>query len=359
MAAYEKITGATVHPGSPERLFIQWVGSIIIQEKVLNNYTGNQNIPSRAEGANLDALAELFYTKERPAAKAAVCTMRFSISKPQTTAILIRAGTRITDANGTLTWATAEDTYVPIGSTYVEAQVQCQTAGLVGNGYAPGQINALVDVYDFYSECKNITTSDSGSDEANDDEFYELLRDSMDAYSCAGAIGAYKYWAKQTSTEIADVLAVSPSPCVVKLYILMKDGSLATKEVKDAILAECNADERRPLTDFVTVEDAETVPYCVNLTYYLHRPLGNGKTGTDLAAAVQAAVDQYTTWQSGKLGRDINPSYLAGLLMQTGIKRIVVSSPEFVALQDGADGNAPQVAALKGVNIVNGGYEDE
>lgn len=56
VAMYEKITGQTVQPGSPERLFIQWVGNVIVQERVLNNYTGNQNIPCRAEGANLDAL---------------------------------------------------------------------------------------------------------------------------------------------------------------------------------------------------------------------------------------------------------------------------------------------------------------
>lgn len=359
IAKYEELTGVTVLPASPEMQFIRWVGNVIIQERVLNNYTGNQNIPSRAEHENLDALAELFYTKERPKAKAAVCTMRFSISEAQTTAILIPSGTRVTDSNGTLTWATTADACVPMEETSVEVQVQCLTVGTVGNGYAIGQINSLVDIYDYYSECQNTTVSDGGADEADDDTFYELLRDSMDAYSTAGARGAYVYWAKQTSTEIADVLAVSPTGCVVKLYVLMNDGTLATEEVKAAVLAECNADERRPLADFVSVEDAETVPYSVDVTYYLHRPLGNGKTGADLSAAVKAAVDKYTAWQSGKLGRDINPSYLAGLLMQTGIKRIVVASPKFVVLQDGTGGNVPQVATLEGVHIVNGGYEDE
>ena len=56
-ALYEEITKTTVQPASPERLFIQYMANIIIQERVLNNYTGNQNVPSRAEGENLDALA--------------------------------------------------------------------------------------------------------------------------------------------------------------------------------------------------------------------------------------------------------------------------------------------------------------
>lgn len=357
VAAYEKITGATVHPGSPERLFIQWVGSIIIQEKVLNNYTGNQNIPSRAEGANLDALAELVKERKRPEAKAATCKMKFSISKAQTTAILIPAGTRVTDTSNTLIWETMTDTYIPIGETSVEAQVQCQTRGTVGNGYAAGQINTLVDVYDFYSECVNTTATDGGANEATDEEFYELMRASMDGYSCAGAKGGYIYFAKKVSTEIADVIANSPTPGVVKLYVLMDGGKLASDEVKSAVLAACSADEVRPMTDQVFVEDAGVVTYNVAFTYYTQA--GTRKSAAEIRAAVDTAVDQYNSWQCAKLGRDINPSYLLGLLMQTGIKRVVLSAPAFTVLRDGSDKTVPQVARLGTVTVTNGGYEDE
>ena len=357
VAAYEKITGATVHPGSPERLFIQWVGSIIIQEKVLNNYTGNQNIPSRAEGANLDALAELVKERKRPEAKAATCKMRFSIFEAQDTAILIPVGTRVTDTSNTLIWETLADIYIPIGETSVEATVQCQTRGTAGNGYAAGQINALVDVYDFYSECVNITATDGGANEATDEEFYELMRASMDGYSCAGAKGGYIYFAKKVSTEIADVIANSTTPGVVKLYVLMDGGTLASEEVKSAVLAACSADEVRPLTDQVFVADAEIVTYDVAFTYYTQE--GSGKSAAEIRAAVDAAVDQYNSWQCAKLGRDINPSYLLGLLMQTGIKRVVPSAPAFTVLRDGGDKTVPQVARLGTVTVTNGGYEDE
>ncbi len=37
-AIYEKITGITVQPAGPERLFIQWVSGVMIQERSLNNY---------------------------------------------------------------------------------------------------------------------------------------------------------------------------------------------------------------------------------------------------------------------------------------------------------------------------------
>jgi len=359
IALYEAIFGTTVQPASPDRLFIQCVAAIIIQERVINNYTGNQNIPSRAEGKNLDALAELTYSKTRPEAKAATCKMRFSISEAQKSAVLIPAGTRITDASKTLVWETLEDNYIPIGEMHIVVErVTCQTAGTAGNGYTPGQINKLVDVYDYYTSCENITTSAGGSNAPDDDTYYELMRSSMDAYSTAGATGSYIYWAKQVSTEIADVIAASPTPGVVKLYVLMNDGKLADEEMKARVLSECSADERRPLTDWVSVEDAETVPYDIAFTYYTQSDAGI--SAEDLAAAVEKTVAEFITWQCGKLGRDINPSRLIGELMKTGVKRVELTDPVFTTLQDGSNRTVPQVAALRSApSIVNGGYENE
>ena len=356
-ALYEQMTKTNVSPASPERLFIQYIANIIIQERVLANYAGNQNIPSRAEGKNLDALAELTHINGRPDAKPAVCRMRFSISEAQDTVILIRAGTRVTDPANTLIWETEADTYIPIGETGLELPVRCQTAGTIGNGYLPGQISTLVDLYDYYSECVNTTESDGGSDVPDDDEYYELMRSSMDAYSCAGARGSYVYFAKKVSTEIADVIANSPTPGVVKLYILMADGELASEEIKAEVLSACSADEVRPLTDHVFVEDAEIVTYDVSFRYYIQT--GNPRSAADIAAAVQSAVEQYNAWQCGRLGRDINPSRLINMLMQTGIKRVELTAPAFTVLQDGGSKTVPQVAVTGTVTILNGGYEDE
>lgn len=165
-----------------------------------------------------------------------------------------------------------------------------------------------MDIFDYYSECRNITVSGGGSDEADDDAFYELLRASMDAYSCAGAKGGYIYWAKQVSTEIVDVVANSPTPCVVKLYVLMADGMIAGEEIKKAVLDACSANEKRPLADRVFVEDAEIVSYDISFTYYLQN--GRNKSAADIGAAVRKAVEKYKAWQCAKLGRDINPDEL-------------------------------------------------
>ncbi len=357
ISAYERIAGVTVHPASPERLFIQWIADVIIQERVINNYTGNQNIPSRAEGADLDALGELFYDKTRPAAQAAICTVRFYISEAQASAILVPKGTRVTDKNNSLIWETTADAYIPIGDTYVDVMVQCQTVGTIGNGYAPGQINTLVDVFNYYDHCENITASDDGADVATDDEYYELMRASEDAYSTAGAKGGYIYYAKQVSTEIADVVVNSPEPGQVNLYILMSDGTIAGDEIKNAVLAACNDEHVRPMTDLVVVDDPETVTYNITFTYYI--PRNTSLSAAEIEAGVNEAVAEYTSWQSAKLGRDINPSYLGSLLMKTGIKRLEMEAPAYSPLRDGSDNTVPQVAQVGTITITNGGYEDD
>ena len=357
VSGYERLTGASVQPASPEKLFIQCVADVLLQERALNNYTGNQNIPSRASGENLDALGELFYVTERPAAQPAVCSQRFHISQAQAAAILIPAGTRVTDASGALVWETVEDVYVGIGDTCADVQVRCQTPGVAGNGYAAGQLNTLIDLFDYYDHCENTTASDGGADEASDGEYYELMRASMDAYSTAGPQGGYIYHAKRVSTKIADVAANSPTPGTVDLYVLMDDGTIAQPEIKNAVLAACSADTVRPLTDLVSVKDPETVAYDIAFTYYI--PAESPLSPADIEAAVDAAVKQYVAWQCGRLGRDINPSYLIGLLMQTGIKRVDLTAPAFTVLRDGSNQDTPQVAAVGGITATNGGYEDE
>lgn len=356
-SVYEEIMGVTVQPASPDQLLIRWAAEAIVLERVLTNYAANQNIPSRAVGDNLDALAELFYMKERPQSKAATCKVRFTISEPQEFAVLIPKGTRVTDSSQTLVWATLEDVYVTAGGTDADTVVQCQTKGEAGNGFVAGQINSIVDPFAYFLSCKNLTESDGGENEATDERFYELLRLSMDAYSCAGAMGAYIYWAKQASTEIKDVVANSPSPSVVKIYAIMDGGALAGETIKREILEKCSADEHRPLTDRVIAADAEVVQYDIAFTYYIQ----NGNTGSaaEITEAVNDAVERYKVWQCAKLGRDIVPDKLREFLYQTGIKRVEMTAPAYTALRDGKDGTAPQIARVGTVTITSGGYEDE
>lgn len=437
--AYEKLTGRTLQPSDPDKLFLSWVADVIIQERVNQNYIGNQNIPSRAEGENLDALGEFIYSVKRLGAQSAKCTVRFNISEAQAMDILVPAGTRVTDLSRSLVWSTTNDEYIPQGETSVDVMVQCETAGEAGNGYATGQINTLIDIDEvlYFSSCENIDISAGGSEEASDDEYREMMRQGLDAFSVAGPMGAYIYWAKSVSTSIIDVRAIRPkymrsgklaicdcenerigfvggdhmkvnslkvyadgdaTPAVreidytvdysdgllkitlvsggnlyacdkidftvdqekagyVYIYALMDDGTIASQTIKSAIYAACNDDSVRPLTDYVSVEDPEVINYDIRIKYYM--PSDTELSSTDIANAVNNAVDEYVAWQCQRLGRDINPSYLNYLLMKTGIKRVEIESPIFTKVCDGNDNSVPQVALMSNTEIVNGGYENE
>lgn len=362
-AKYEELTGHTLLPSDPDKLFIQWVAGIIIQQRIIVNYAANQNIPSRAVGANLDALGEMIYNVSRPQAKPAECVVRFTISSPQDTAVTIPKGTRVTDSSGSLIWDTTENVAVEIGATIAEVPIICETEGTIGNGFVPGQINTLIDVDKvmFYESCANIETSNSGAEQATDNEYYELMRAGLEAYSTAGPKGAYEYHAKAVSTRIADVCAINPidKPGYVNIFAIMSNGEIADDGTKNAILAACNDDKVRPLTDVVEVLDPIVVEFNIELTYYID--CNSQKSAAEIEAAIRSAVDEYADWQCKKIGRDINPSRLMWLLKDTGAKRIDIKSPVFTSLRDGSDRLTPQTAHTDCVSavIVNGGYEDE
>lgn len=365
VARYERIMGVRVAPASPAKLFILTVVLGIIQERVMTNYAINQCIPSRAEGTNLDGLAELFFAQQRRQAAPARCTIKFTISEAQRSAIIVPAGTRVTDEERTLYWATEDDYYILPGETTIDIPVICQTSGAEGNGWKPGTITALVDIFDYYLSCQNTTESDGGSDAMTDDELYEAMVLSMDALSTAGPQGSYIYHAKTVSSEIADVSACTPEPGVVAIFAIGKDGRPVSKELQDKILEVCSADNRRPMTDLVKMEDPVDVSYDIDLTYYL--PRGTTRNSSAIQAAVTQAVAEFNTWQCSKLGRDINPSKLIELIMRTGVKRVDLRKPAFRALEDGqsfdaeteAEFKKPELAKVGEVTVTNGGAEDE
>ena len=104
------------------------------------------------------------------------------------------------------------------------------------------------------------------------------------------------------------------------------------------------------MSDLVRIAAPEEVQYTINLTYYINRS-ASAKAVT-IQAAVAQAVEDYKTWQRA-IGRDVNPSQLIALLMQTGVKRVEVRSPVFTTVADNA------VAQIGTVSVVNGGAERE
>ena len=349
ITTYEQISGKSLAPGDPVRLFLESLAYLIAQQRFVIDHAARMNLLGYAKGDFLDHLGALTDT-ERLDAQAATTTMRFSLSEAMESAVLIPKGTRVTPGEQ-LYFATIEAAEIPAGETSVTVTAKCQTAGTVGNGYVSGQIEKMVDLVEHVTSVTNATTSLGGTDEEGDDSLRERIRLAPEKYSSAGPYHAYVYWAKTAHQDILDVSVLSPNPGEVDVYVLMEGGELPSSETLDAVDATVSGDKRRPLTDQVTVSAPSQVSYSLDVTYYIAS--GDSNIASSIQDAVQDAVDAYVLWQKSKIGRDINPSELIRRVQQAGAKRVEVTSPSsFQAL------DLSQVAAEDTVSVTYGGLED-
>lgn len=348
--SYEAFTGRTLYPADPARLFILWVADIIIQERVNIDFSARQNVLRYAEGEYLDSLAELFKDAYRLEPEKAKTTLRFTLSIPLEVATIVPAGTRVT-VDGEIIFQTLQALTIPAGDLFGDVEAECQTAGEIGNGFVPGQITQLIDIFPYFGSVENVSESDGGADEESDAAFYERMRESVETFSTAGPLGAYEYYAKSASALIVDVKATSPEPGEVDVRVLLSGGQLPGEEILKGVLDILNADKVRPLTDHVTVAAPETVPYDIDFTYWTQE--GGAISDDKVAENIAAAVRTFKEWQGAKMGRDVNPSYLISLLMQAGAKRVKVRSPVDTVVPDNA------VAVIGETAVVNGGAENE
>ena len=362
--AYEKFTNRTLMPGDPTRLFINWIADIIIQERVIINNTAKQNVPRFARGDFLDSLGELFRDKGRLGARAAKTTLRFTISMPLPSTHVIQQGIRV--VVGEVFFATTESLSIPAGELTAEVEAICITTepdpetgeevtiGAKANGFVPGQISQIVDVFPHFHAVENITTSEGGAAQEEDDAYWLRMTESMESFSTAGPMGAYIYWARTASPLISDVRAVSPEPGIADIRVLLQGGELPGEEMLKKvydILADGERDGVRPFTDLVYVKPPDPFYYDIDLEYWIPRPRANSENL--IKRRIVAATEQYRTWQSERMGRDINPDKITFLFKEAGMKRAVITSPEFTVIKP------TEVGICRNVNVFYRGLEDE
>ena len=351
IAGYEEITGRTLYPADPVRAFILWLASIIIQERVGINESAKQNLPRYAEGENLDSLSEIFHNTYRLEPTAATTTLGFYITTTLEEDYIITDELEVT-VDGVINFATTGYLIFKAGENYAEVGAICQSVGTVGNGFTPGQVSKLVsDEFLYFKEVANTTTTAGGSEEESDTAFYNRMRESEESYTTAGPRGSYAYHAKSVSSQISDVSAESSEDGVADVRIMLYGGKLPDKELIDRVQEYLSADDIRPMTDKVIVAAPDTIEFDIEATYYI--PRDKAATTKEIKQAVELATENYTLWQTSKMGRDINPSYFNAMLMESGIKRVDITTPVFTEIPKGS------VAVLRNCNVTFGGVEDE
>ena len=349
---YETLAGRTLAKGDPVRLFLEAIVLVIIQQRALIDYAAKQNLLAYADGDYLDHIGALLEVTRLEASRA-MTTLKFTLSEVQPSAVIIPEGTRATPGGGTILFATTESVDIPAGEREAEVTAQCTLSGTQGNGYVPGQIRKLVDPFPFEMTVENITETYGGSDTETDENFRERIQIAPESFSVAGPTGAYEYWARSAHQGIIDVAVLGPpdtEPGNVNIYPLMTDGDLPTQEILDAVYEVCNADDKRPDTDFVHVLSPEPVEFELNVSYWIDRK--RATQAAQIQRAVEEAVNAWALWQRSKLGRDLNPSELNHRMVAAGAKRTEIISPEFRVL------TASQVAIMTAKTLTLGGLED-
>lgn len=316
-SAYTAITGRTLSPGDPIRLFILTIAEIIIQQRAAINYAGQQNLLSYAQGEYLDALGKYLAVERLPASHA-VTTIEFMLSAVLEESYVIPAGFEVT--NGVVTFATDEELIIPAGETTGEVSATCTTAGESGNGYLAGQLSTIVEPMPFLGTASNISTTAGGADIEDDADFAERIRLAPNSFSVAGPRKAYIFHTLSVNPGIVDVSVVSPTPGVVNVLPLMEGGELPSTELRAEILDHLSADDIRPLTDDVHVLSPDTVTYTIRVDYWISRE--NAAKSASIQADVVAAVEKYRLWQQSKIGRDITPGQLIANVINAGAARI-------------------------------------
>nr|WP_315101251.1 baseplate J/gp47 family protein [uncultured Catonella sp.] len=351
ITGYEELTGRTLYPADPVRIFILWIASIIIQERVQINESAKQNLPRYAVGNNLDSLSEIFHNVPRLEPQVAKTTLRFYITKILEEDYIISDELEVT-VDGNINFKTKGYLNFKSGTDYAEVQAECTSVGKVGNGFTPGQINKLVsDEFLYYKEVANTTESKGGSEEESDTAYYNRMRESEESYTTAGPRGSYIYHAKSVSSQISDVSVESPTPGNVDVRIMLFGGKMPSNELIEQVQKRLNENDIRPLTDNVRVAAPEMIEFDIQATYYIQ----SDKTATlgEIKREVELATENYILWQTSKMGRDINPSYFSAMLMESRIKRVEITTPVFKQIPKGS------VAVIRNCNVTFGGMEDE
>ena len=158
--------------------------------------------------------------------------------------------------------------------------------------------------------------------ESNDD-FRARIAAAFEGLSVAGPTGAYEYHAKSADGRVADASAISPSPAVVTVTVLAREGNgAAAGDLLAVVNAALNGENVRPVADRVSVQSAEIVNYEIEAEIYLYP----GPEAEPVRAAAEAKLAAYVSAQR-RLGRDIRLSALYAAMHVEGVQRVSLIKP--------------------------------
>lgn len=177
-----------------------------------------------------------------------------------------------------------------------------------------------------------------------DEAFRERIQLSWSQLNTAGARNAYRFHARSADENVLDADAYGPEDHgragEVDVYVLSREGNgIASEALLKTVGARLNADEIRPLTDFVTVKSAIINDYSV--TAELEIP--DGPDAGEVLENAKNTLMSYTRL-ANRINGMVPVSAIYAALQQTGVARVILTSPRTDI--EPAIGTAPRCTAI-------------
>ncbi len=311
--AYMQAGGDPLYPGDEKEMLLRGQLPIFAQAYAAHDHAARMQTLRYSVNEYLDVIGEkrkVFRIQAVKAkGKAAI------VFKRETAAYAVVAGMLVTD--GARTYETAAEILVPAGTgtTSRETGITCTQEGTVGNALPVG-----MELYPVQQKARiqtvTVTQATAGGVDKEDNEAYrERIR--VGGLN-VGSKSAYETLAMGVSANIVDAEAYRASAGVVSIALILEEGLTETE--RSSILSEVegtlNDEEMVILTDTVQAEEAEAVPYTLNVGYR-----ADGVTAEDKAAKLLAAVAEYQAWQENTVKRAFDPYKLLSLMYAAGATR--------------------------------------
>lgn len=318
---FEQLTGRTLHPAQPERIFISVMAyrETLLRQQIQD--VGEQALLAFARAPMLDFLGEIVGTERLPA-QAATVPIQFTLGAVRGEVVTVPAGTRVQTADGRVVFATGTALEIPAGALAGSVQATASVPGVLGNGYAAGEVSQILDPVAFVSAAANTATTSGGTEIEDDERYRDRIRQAPEQFSSAGSVGAYRFHALSADPAVAHVEITNPSAGVVRIHVLSTSG-LPSAALIAEVQAAVSAETVRPLTDTVEVVAPTEVPFAITATIYPRA----GEDAAAVLAAAQGAAEAYAAERRAGLGRDIVPAQIIAALYVPGVYDVALAAP--------------------------------
>jgi phage-related baseplate assembly protein len=182
----------------------------------------------------------------------------------------------------------------------------------------------------------------------DDDSLRERIQLAPRGFSVAGPDDAYVFHARAADGRVKAATAYSPSPCVMIVTILSREGDGTASEELLGIVRKA-LEKKRPQADEVIVQSAKIVRYGIRATLRFFN-------GPDRAVAIAAARKNTQQFADAmhRPGSEITLDGLYASMRVAGVQKVLLDTPA-----NGVPIAIDEAPYCTGIELIDGGVADE